>query len=134
PRLKTPLIYAADAGYVEIVSLLSDRGANIDLIVPVFHNALIWASREGRLEVVKLLVARGADVNARAWAVQMVQYEKDGKIMKGKVTTTVVKKDGTRQVVDDPPKQGEWRTPLSMAKRGGHKDVVDFLLASGARE
>jgi len=56
--------------------------------------------------------------------------------VKGKVQgkIEIVKKDGTRQVVDDPPKQGEWRTPLSMAKRGGHKDVVDFLLASGARE
>jgi hypothetical protein len=30
--------------------------------------------------------------------------------------------------------KAEWRTPLSMAKRGGHKEVVDFLLASGARE
>jgi beta-lactamase regulating signal transducer with metallopeptidase domain len=137
PRLKTPLIYAADAGHVEIVSLLLDRGANIDLIVPVFHNALIWASREGRLEVVKLLVARGADVNARAWAVQMVQYVNfEGKTVKGKVqgTRQVVDDHGTRQVVDEWPKQGEWRTPLSMAKRGGHKDVVDFLLASGARE
>jgi len=134
PRLKTPLIYAAAAGHVEIVSLLLDRGANIDLIVPVYHNALICASEEGRLEVVKLLVARGADVNARAWAVQMVQFVKDGKIVKGKVTRTIVKKDGTRQEIDDPPKQGEWRTALSMAKKFGHKDVVDFLLASGARE
>jgi hypothetical protein len=45
-----------------------------------------------------------------------------------------VKKDGTREIVDDVTKKGEWRTPLSMAKRGGHEDVVDFLLASGARE
>jgi beta-lactamase regulating signal transducer with metallopeptidase domain len=134
PRLKTPLINAAEQGHVEIVSLLLDRGANIDLIVPVFHNALICASGEGRLEVVKLLVARGADVNARTWAVQMVQFVKDEKIVKGIVKRTIVKKDGTRQQIDDPPKQGEWRTALSMAKKFGHKDIVDFLLASGARE
>jgi len=48
--------------------------------------------------------------------------------------TIEVKKDGTRRIVDDPPKQGEWRTALSMAKKAGHKDIVDFLLASGARE
>jgi hypothetical protein len=70
-------------------------------------------------------------------AAQTIQFvNQEGKIVKGKVQgkIEIVKKDGTRQVVDDPPKQGEWRTPLSMAKRGGHKDVVDFLLASGARE
>ena len=42
---------------VEIVSLLLDRGANIDLIVPVRHNTLIWASRMGRLEVVKWIAS-----------------------------------------------------------------------------
>jgi hypothetical protein len=29
---------------------------------------------------------------------------------------------------------GEWRSPLIMARRGGHQAVVDFLIASGARE
>jgi bla regulator protein blaR1 len=136
PRLKTPLIYAAEAGHVEIVSLLLDRGANIDLMVPGVHNALFVASDKGRLEVVKLLVARGADVNARAFATRTIQWvNKEGKIMKARVSREIFKKDGTRvEVPNDPPKQGEWRTPLSMAKKGGHKEVVDFLLASGARE
>jgi beta-lactamase regulating signal transducer with metallopeptidase domain len=130
----SPLINAAAEGHVDIVSLLLDRGASIDQIVPGRQNALIRASGNGRLEVVKLLVARGADVNARAWAAQKFQVLNAG----GKTVTVqvreVVKKDGTRQRVDDPPKQGEWRTPLGMAEKGRHKDVVAFLLASGARE
>jgi ankyrin repeat protein len=139
--------------HVDVVSLLLDRGANIDQILPGRQNALIRASEKGRLEVVKLLVARGADVNARAWyprtrtivvknakgetkkytidAEGVERVKKDGT---REIVKEIVKKDGTREIVDDTIKKGEWRTPLSMAERGGHKDVVAFLLASGARE
>jgi hypothetical protein len=30
--------------------------------------------------------------------------------------------------------QGEWRTPLSVARRAEHEAIVAFLLASGAKE
>ncbi|OLC79356.1 MAG: hypothetical protein AUH72_14560 [Acidobacteria bacterium 13_1_40CM_4_65_8] len=100
-----PLIMAAREGSVSIVALLLDRGANIDRIVPDDENALIQASGSGHLDVVKLLIARGADVNARAWA------------------------ESARE-----RPRGEWRTPLSMARRGRHESVVAVLLAAGARE
>jgi hypothetical protein len=29
---------------------------------------------------------------------------------------------------------GEWRSPLSMAKRGGHQAVVEYLISRGAIE
>ena len=60
-----PLLAAAEKGKTAVVSLLLDRGANIELVVPGDENALIQASGSGRLDVVKLLVARGANVNAR---------------------------------------------------------------------
>ncbi|MBO0720511.1 MAG: ankyrin repeat domain-containing protein, partial [Blastocatellia bacterium] len=131
----SPLINAAEGGLVDIVSLLLDRGANIDQIVPGHQNALILASGKGRLDVVKLLVARGADVNARAWVPRPIGIKKaNGETVIYHLTRVIVKKDGTREIVDDTTKQGAWRTPLSMAERGGHKDVVEFLRASGARE
>jgi TonB family protein len=98
-----PLIMAAREGHADVVLLLLDRGANIDQIVPGDENALIQASGEGHLQVVKLLVARGADVNARAWAERALE-----------------------------PPSGEWRMPLSMARKGRHEAVVAFLLAAGA--
>jgi ankyrin repeat protein/beta-lactamase regulating signal transducer with metallopeptidase domain len=100
-----PLIMAAREGRADIVELLLDRGAKIDQMVPDDENALIQASGEGRLNVVKLLVSRGADVNARAWVGRALERP-----------------------------DGEWRTPLSMARKGRHDAIVAFLLEAGARD
>jgi bla regulator protein BlaR1 len=101
----SPLIMAAREGHLQIASLLLDRGAEIDRMAPGDENALIQASGEGHLEMVQLLVSRGADVNARSWAEQ--PYSRG---------------------------RGEWRTPLSVAQREGHRDVVAFLRDRGASQ
>lgn len=100
-----PLIMAAREGHEAVVALLLDRGASIDQVVPEDENALIQASGGGHLGVVKLLVERGADVNARAWAATSFGRP-----------------------------NGEWRTPLGMARRGRHEAVIAYLIAAGARE
>jgi bla regulator protein BlaR1 len=100
----SPLIMAAREGHAEVVALLLDRGASIDQVVPDDENALIQASGSGQLAVVSLLVKRGADVNARVWV------------------------EGSGE------SKGEWRSPMSMARKGGHSAVVDFLRSAGARE
>ena len=99
-----PLIAASGAGRHAIVSLLLDRGADIERVVPGDENALIQAAGAGHLEVVKTLVRRGANVNAR------------------------VRAAGSRAG------EGEWRTPLGVARRGRHQAVVEFLVAAGARD
>jgi hypothetical protein len=99
-----PIIMAAREGHADVVELLLNRGANIELVVPDDENALIQASGRGHLNVVRLLVERGANVNARV------------------------------RVDHSEPSIVEWRTPLSMARKGGHRDVVAFLVSSGARE
>jgi bla regulator protein blaR1 len=131
-----PLIWAARDGWTDVVALLLDRGARIDQVAPYHDNALIKASRYGRLEVVKTLVARGADVNARVWNNTEEKVE------------VIERPGGGREGVSigvrvRPGGKGEWHTPLGMARRGppggvvrrGEQDaVVDFLIASGARE
>ena len=103
-----PLIAAAAAGAEKIVDQLLSRGAEIDLIVPGDENALIQAAGAGHFAIVKMLVDRGADVNARVWVDWSWHSDKNG--------------------------TGEWRTPLSQARKGRHGAIVAFLLQAGARE
>jgi hypothetical protein len=101
----SPLIQAAAHGAADIVALLIEHGADVNLAVRGDENPLMNAARAGSLDVVKLLVERGARVNERIWA------DRSG-----------------------PDRQGEWRTALSQARRGGHSSIVEYLQSVGARE
>ncbi len=100
------LIMAAGSGHGEVVKLLLDRGADIHKVVAGDENPIIKACEQGRLDMVKLLVSRGADVNSSV----RVEEGRGGKL------------------------QEEYRTPLSMARRGGHAAIVEYLLSVGARQ
>jgi beta-lactamase regulating signal transducer with metallopeptidase domain len=102
----SPLIMAAAEGHVDVVTLLLQQDADIDLVVDGDENALIQAAAKGHLDVVKLLVSRGANVNARVQA--DMNFNGQPRI--------------------------EWRTPLGMARRGGHTAVIAFLQSAGAVE
>jgi len=58
---------AAGIGYLEIVDLLLDRGANIEAMDDLGQRPLLWAARAGQVEVVQRLLDRGAELNAEDW-------------------------------------------------------------------
>ena len=100
------LIMASGAGHIEIVSLLLEAGADIHKVVAGDENPIIKACEQGQLEVVKLLVSKGADINSQV------------RVDEGR---------GSNRVE-------EIRTPLSMARRGKHAAVVEYLLSIGAKQ
>jgi ankyrin repeat protein len=88
-----------------MMEFLLARGAQLELVVRGDENPLIKACESGQLASGRWLVQRGADVNARV----LVNETYRGAFI-------------------------EWRTPLVMARRNGHADIVAFLISAGARE
>lgn len=63
----TALHAASRANYLEIVALLIEAGADVNIRADAPHGAtpLHWAIRSGNADVVRMLVEAGCDVNAR---------------------------------------------------------------------
>lgn len=129
----TPLVIAARLGDRAMVELLLERGADVNQRAPGDGNPLIMASAFGHVDIVALLVERGADVNGvvrgdetplinAAWRNQLdvAQYLIDhgADVNLAVIAPTV---DGSQR-----------RSPLSMAQRRGHEDMVRLLRAHGA--
>lgn len=61
----TPLTDAAQLGYVEMVALLIEHGADLEARNIVDHTPLLNASENGYAEICDLLLAAGADISVR---------------------------------------------------------------------
>lgn len=68
----TPLMLAASEGHVEMIKVLLDSGAKVDLTTPRLHgegggeSALHFASKQGDVAAIDVLLAHGADINKTA--------------------------------------------------------------------
>ncbi|EGZ08510.1 hypothetical protein PHYSODRAFT_436474, partial [Phytophthora sojae] len=54
---------ACETGTVDIIRVLLDHGAAVDLVDETGDSPLITAAENGHVEVVKLLIERGATVD-----------------------------------------------------------------------
>jgi uncharacterized protein len=67
PGAKTPLLYAAREGHVEIAQLLLKAGAELDKADADGVTPLLMAILNDQLPLARLFVERGANVNATDW-------------------------------------------------------------------
>jgi uncharacterized protein len=67
PGAKTPLLYAAREGHLEVVKLLLDAGASIEKADADAVTPLLMAVLNGQIPVANYLMERGANVRAADW-------------------------------------------------------------------
>lgn len=117
------LLLAVEAGNREVVTLLLDKGVDINAKDNGGLTALIMAASEGHSEIIALLLKRGADINAEdKW---------------GRIALMLASKKGHKEVVallldngaNLNARTDNGETALMMATK---KEVIELLLEKGA--
>ncbi|XP_041477004.1 fibronectin type 3 and ankyrin repeat domains protein 1-like [Lytechinus variegatus] len=124
----TPLMAASQKGVVEMVDLLIEHGADINMQNGSGKDALMLSCFAGHLDVVRRLLAHGASwekkdlggSTALHWAVdgghkEIVQWA----IM-----------DGSK--IDEKDSSSEWTPLMRCAAMGGNHEIGEILLLAGA--
>ena len=80
------LMWAAHEGHTDIMDLLIQNGASVDIRKPSGETALWFAAQKGHLEALKILAHHGADVNVIGW--------------EGTTALEVARKNGHQEIID----------------------------------
>jgi len=120
------LLSGAEEGNVEVVKLLLNKGANVDVKDNDGRTPLLWAAENRHEAVVRLLLDKGASVDAKdnnsrtplLWAAEN-GYEAIMRLLLDKGAN-----------ID--AKDNNGRTPLLWADRNGHEAIMRLLLDKGA--
>lgn len=129
------LIRAAGKGDINTVFTLLSAGADPNAAVEGDGNALIMAARGGHTPLVSLLLEHGAEIDAVVPGDENALIRASGNGHLGTVQLLIDQgADVNRQVPVNSWRGGrEIRSPLSMARQGGHDEVVELLVRNGAR-
>jgi ankyrin repeat protein len=121
------LVIAAREGSMRVLQLLLDQpGIQLDAPAMNGNTALMMAAFKRNRPAAEALVARGAAVNRPGWTpLHYAAASGDEDIAR------LLIKRGARVDAVSPPASGRF-TPLMMAAREGHPDMVAFLGSQGA--
>ncbi len=128
----TALLISSRADRRNAVGWLLDNGADPNVPSPGDGNALIAAAGEGNTAVMTMLLDRGARVDDEVPGDENALITASGAGKLAAVRLLIARGANTNaRIFAD---RREWRTPLNMARRGGHDDVAAVLIEAGARE
>jgi hypothetical protein len=126
-RDSRPLLLAAHLGMTEMVRLLLDEGAELEIEDNMGLTALHWASREDRLETVQFLLSRGAEIDKTGLDEATPLYSA---VSRGALQMTQLLLEGN---ADINARDGDFgQTALMRAAKYSHVDILRVLLARGA--
>jgi uncharacterized protein len=140
----TPLIFAAEKGDAKSVAKLLDGGADINYAVPAGLNALLIAVTAKHPEVASELIAHGASVAAKDrtgnTALHIASQLGDLELAKQLIArgadlnarTNKSQGGGGRGIASLFRGPSGEQTPLMLAARGNHVEVMKALVAAGA--
>ncbi len=155
----TPLMYAAQNGYIRTVEILIDSGANVNAMPNNGISALLGACIAGHVYVVDTLILNGAKINTQNYdGITPLMYASafDDSVMVGmllfyKAKVNLKDDDGNTALhysvfynnlaiteklinfgasIDQPDNEGF--TPILIAAQNGYPDQLDWLISSGA--
>lgn len=157
---QTPLLEALHENQKHIVSLLLDRGADVNVKDKLGVTALHYAAKQGHAYIAELLLAEGANVDAADWTGETPLHaavsggQKDVVVLllaegadvnaeneKGGTALHIAARAAYSEVAEilvahgadvNARDKGAGRTALHYAAQQGHKEVVELLLAKGA--
>jgi bla regulator protein blaR1 len=132
----SPLIGAARRGHLDAVRLLLDRGAHVDMGVPGDGNPLIMAAAAGHVSVVAVLLDHNASIDLVVPGDEnaLINASRNGHLEVVKLLVSRGANVNERVWAPQSRTEGEWRTPLNMARSNRHTAVEQFLRSSGAVE
>uniref|UniRef100_A0A3P9JN65 Si:ch211-119c20.2 n=1 Tax=Oryzias latipes TaxID=8090 RepID=A0A3P9JN65_ORYLA len=129
------LHHAALTGPTELLSLLLEAQATVDIKDVNGMRPLHYAAWQGKRDSVLLLLRAGASVNSLSCdgqiplhlSAQYGHYEVVAQLLlSSNMVTTLLEGDGGGDSSDWPS-----TTPLHLAARNGHKDIIQLLLKAG---
>ena len=129
PLGRTLLMLASEKGYLELVQLLIQHGANIHALDSIRKvNALMWACEFNHLEVAQLLIKLGADVNIKGDIAGVTPLMFTSRFGFTPLTALLL----TAKPQLDTLNYNFASTALIIAARYGFLDIVKLLVAAGA--
>lgn len=130
----TPLVAAVREGDLELVRRLIEAGANVNGAAPGDGNPLIAAADRGEMTAIAMLVRAGADVNGHVPGDEtpLINAARENRIEAARYL--IAQGADVNLAVDAPTSEGVVRrSPLGMARKGGHEEMVRLLRSHGAR-